>query len=100
MREEQFKKLVADFPDSPMGHFSLGKLYLDEKRYSEAVTALSEAVRLDADYGAAWLALADAYLGLGNSAQAKTTLERARATKLGQRDANFIDDIEQRLTEL
>ena len=26
-REAQFKQLVSEFPDSPMGHFSLGKLY-------------------------------------------------------------------------
>ncbi len=45
-REAQFKELVREFPDSPMGHFSLGRWYLDEKRFGESVPCFREAVRL------------------------------------------------------
>ena len=99
-REAQFRQLVVDYPDSPMGHFSLGKLYLDEKRYAEAARSLEEAVRLDGDYAAAFVALADAYSGLGDPAQARGALERAKRTPLGQRDASLVEDIDARLAEL
>ena len=46
-REAQFKQLVAEFPDSPMGHFSLGKLYLDRSQWREAAGCLERAAQLD-----------------------------------------------------
>lgn len=99
-REAQFKKLVADFPDSPMGHFSLGKLYLDARRYSEAARSLEEAVRLDPQYAAALVALGDAYAGEGRRDQARDVLQRARATALGQSHQSLADEIDERLQEL
>lgn len=99
-REAQFKKLVADFPDSPMGHFSLGKLYLEGRRYAEASRALEEAVRLDPQYAAALVSLGDAYTGEGRREEAKAVLERARATALGQSHQSLAEEIDERLAEL
>lgn len=56
-REQMFLEMTREFPDSPMGFFSLGRMYLDEKRWAESVKALAEAVRLDPNYSAAWVAL-------------------------------------------
>jgi uncharacterized protein HemY len=99
-REAMFLEMVREFPDSPMGHFSLGRLYLEEKRWSESVKALSEAVRLDPTYAAALVALGDAYAGLGDKAQAKAHWSAALATPLGQRDKSLQADLEQRMREL
>lgn len=99
-REAQFKKLVADFPDSPMGHFSLGKLYLEGRRYDEAARALEEAVRLDPQYAAALVSLGDAYAGGGKRAEAREVLERARATALGQSHQSLAEEIDERLADL
>ncbi len=99
-REQQFKALVAEFPDSPMGHFSLGKLYLDERRYPESAQSLEEATRLDPHYAAALVALGDAYAGTGNIELARKTYERARTTPHGQRDASLGADIDQRIADL
>ncbi len=99
-REAMFKQLVAEFPESPMGHFSLGRLYVDEKRWAEAVTALSGAVRLDPDYAAARVALGDAFSGLGDKAQAKAAWEAALDTPLGRRDMSLQADLEQRIRDL
>src|SRR6185436_4879699 len=46
-REAMFRQMVTEFPDSPMGHFSLGKFLLEEKRWAEAVASLEQAVKLD-----------------------------------------------------
>ena len=79
-REQQWKDLVAEFPDSPMGHFSLGKLYLDSSRYQEAAACLAEAAHLDPEYAAALVALGDAFAGQGDAARAREAYGRARAT--------------------
>ena len=99
-REQQFLDLVKEFPDSPMGHFSLGRLYLETQRYPESAKRLEEAVRLDPTYAAALVALGDAYAALGDPAKARQTYERARATPHGQRDQSLGEDLDQRIADL
>ena len=99
-REAMFKEMVRQFPDSPMGHFSLGRLMVDEKRWPEAVAALSDAVRLDPTYAAALVALGDAHAGAGSKAEAKATWERALATPHGKRDVSLQADLEPRIRDL
>jgi tetratricopeptide (TPR) repeat protein len=99
-REQQWKELVAEYPDSPMGHFSLGKLYLDSSRYAEAAACLAEAARLDPEYAAALVALGDALAGQGDAARAREAYGRAQATKLAQKDRNLAEELSQRLAGL
>jgi uncharacterized protein HemY len=99
-RETLFLKLVAEYPDSPMGHFSLGRLLLDEKRWAEAIPALKEAVRLDPAYAAAHVALGDALAGQGHKEGAKAAWQAALQTPHGQRDASLQADLEQRLRDI
>ena len=99
-REAQFQQLISEFPDSPMGHFSLGRLYVDEKRFAEAVVPLTQATVLDPEYAAAWVALGDAQAGLSNKDAAKSAFERALATKHGRRDMSLQADLDARLREL
>lgn len=95
-----FLEMTREFPDSPMGFFSLGRLYLDEKRFAESVKALAEAVRLDPGYSAAWVALGDAQLGLGAKDDARTTFQRALETPHAKRDMSLQADLDARLREL
>ena len=83
-----------------MGHFSRGRLYVDEQRWAEAVAALDEAVRLDGTYAAALVALGDACLGLGQPEGARAAWGRALQTPLGRRDHSLQSDLEQRLRDL
>jgi uncharacterized protein HemY len=99
-RLEQFKKMVADFPDAPMAHFSLGKEHLGRREYAEAVRALEEAVRLDSQYAAALVSLGDAYAGVGQPQKAREVLTRARETALGQSHASLAEEIDERLASL
>lgn len=99
-REKMFQQMVAEFPDAPMGHFSLGKLYLDARRYQEAAAALGDAVRLDPDYAAAHVALGDALAGLSRIDEAKAAYQRALSTPLGKKDQSLVFDVERRLAEL
>ncbi len=99
-REQQFLEMVREFPDSPMGHFSLGKFYLESARYLDAARALGEAVRLDANYAAAWVALGDAWNSAGDGAKAKEAWERALATPHGRKDTSLQADLEERISQL
>jgi cytochrome c-type biogenesis protein CcmH/NrfG len=99
-REAQFKHMVAEFPDSPMGHFSLGRYYLDERRWAESAEAFAEAVRLDPTYAAAWVGLGDAKVGLQDKEGARTAWQQALATPLGQKDLSLQGDLAHRLQEL
>ena len=99
-REAMFKEMIREFPDSPMGHFSLGRLYLDLKRFEESTKCLAEAVRLDATYAAALVALGDAFAGLGNKVEARAAWARALATPLGKKDVSLQADLDARTREL
>ena len=95
-----FRQMITDFPDSPMGHFSLGKFLLEEKRWAESVLSLEKAVALDANYAAAWVALGDAHAGAGDAGRAKGSYERALETPHGKKDQSLQADLEQRMAEL
>src|SRR5439155_11467489 len=69
-RETMFRQMVTEFPDSPMGHFSLGKFLLEEKRWAEAAQSLGKATALDPGYAAAFVALGDAHAGAGEADKA------------------------------
>jgi predicted Zn-dependent protease len=99
-REALFKQMVKEFPESPMGHFSLGRYYLDAKSWAESAKSLAEAVRLDPAYAAAWVALGDAYSGLGEKDNARGAFTKALATPLGQRDMSLQADLDARLRDL
>ncbi len=99
-REAEFKQLVAEFPESPMGHFSLGKLYLDSQRWAEAASCLERAVKLDTNYAAARVALGDAWAGAGDAAKARDAWEQALKSPLGQKDQSLQADLEQRILDL
>lgn len=99
-REQQFLMMVKDFPDSPMGHFSLGRYYLEGNRFAEAAAALARAVALDTDYLAAMVALAEAQVGAGQKDAAKASLERARELALQQHHEGLAEELDEKLQDL
>ncbi|RKH35505.1 tetratricopeptide repeat protein [Corallococcus sicarius] len=99
-RLEQFKKMVAQFPDAPMAWFSLGKLHLERKEYADAIQTLESAVRLDPHYAAALVSLGDAYVGAGQTDKARAVLTTARDHALAQQHPGLAEEIDERISEL
>ena len=99
-RLEQFTQMVAEFPDEPTVHFSLGKLLLERRDYAGAVQSLETAVRLDATYAAAFVSLGEAHAGANQVAQAREAFTRARELALAQKHRGLAQEIDERLKDL
>lgn len=74
-------------------HYDLGQQYLIELSYDKAVLEFTDAIKIDPKNADPYIGLADAYIGLGDTAKAVETLETGLA-KTGD------DRISKRLEEL
>lgn len=71
------------------GRYLLGLLALANDQPQEAVLSLSKAAKKDPGNGAVWLALADAYLTLGDVSMAGTAARQAAKAEPGSFEARF-----------
>lgn len=63
-RIEQFKKMAEADPNNELGHFSLGRAYLDAGQFEQAVESLRKVVELNPNISKAYQLMADAQLKL------------------------------------
>jgi len=85
-RIEQFKKMAEADPTNELGHFSLGRAYLDAGQYEQAVESLRRVVELNPNISKAYQLMADAQLKLGkrdSAIQLLTMGVRIASRKLG-----------------
>jgi tetratricopeptide (TPR) repeat protein len=59
-RIEPLKKVLAIDPNDEVAWFGLGKAYLEDENYDEAIPALESCIRVKPTYSAAYYALAQA----------------------------------------
>lgn len=59
-RIERFEKMAAADPGNELGHFSLGKAYLDGGMYEKAVGSLKKVVEINPGFSKAWAILGSA----------------------------------------
>lgn len=99
-REQKYLDMIAQFPESPLGYFTLGRYYVEVGRYQEAVEPLERCLAEDEEWTAAMIALGDALSGLGDKDRAIAVLERARASAQAQSHGSLAADIDERLEDL
>lgn len=75
-RLEQFKKMAADDPDNELGHFSLGRAYLESGMPEGAVSALKRALEINPNISKAYQLLAEAQLQLNRQPEAIEILKK------------------------
>lgn len=63
-RIEPLKKVLTIDPNDEVAWFGLGKAYMDDGNYAEAVNALESCIRVKPTYSAAYYALAQSLLNL------------------------------------
>ena len=69
-RIQQFKQMAEADPDNELGHFSLGKAYLDAGRFDDAVGSLTRALDLNLTMSKGYQLLGDAFDRAGKRAKA------------------------------
>src|SRR5262245_17440266 len=69
-RIEQFRNMAESDPNNELGHFSLGKAYLEAEKFADAVKALTRALQLDPTLSKAWQYCGEAHLGGGDKSAA------------------------------
>jgi len=75
-RIAQFEKMIREDPENEMGHFSLGKAYLDASRAKDAVEPLKRVIALKPTISKAYQFLGEAYEKLGDRKSAIDTVTR------------------------
>jgi predicted Zn-dependent protease len=100
VREALFQKMVADFPDSAMAHFSLGGFYMESRKWPEAIASLLNATRLQPDYAAAWVALGDAYAASADPSKAREAYGKARGSAFAQGHQGLAEEIDRKVAGL
>jgi uncharacterized protein HemY len=99
-REKKYLEMVAECPESPLGHFSLGKYYVEVGRFREAAEHLGRCLTEEPCWAAAMVALADAYSGLGEAQKAIAVLRNAKETVLARSHPSIAKEIRRRLESL
>ena len=69
-RIAQFQKMANDDPNNELGHFSLGKAYLEAGRPGDAVPSLKRVIELRRSMSKAYQLLGEAYEKLGRREEA------------------------------
>src|ERR1051325_738626 len=75
-RIEQFQKMAHDDPDNELGHYSLGRAYLEAGRLQEAIGCLERVISINERMSPAYNLLGSALLKLGRREEAIAALTR------------------------
>ncbi len=73
-RIERFRQMAQADPENELGHFSLGRAYIEAGRHQEAIASLQRALQINANRGPVYHLLAQAQLGAGRKDDAVRTL--------------------------
>lgn len=86
-RIQQFKQMAEADPTNELGHFSLGKAYMDVGDFAAAIAPLTRALSINPRLSKAYHLLAQNYEKTGDRAKAVTTATTGvvEADKLGDR---------------
>lgn len=97
-RIQQFKTMAEADPENELGHFSLGKAYLETERFEEAVPSLSRALDLNPRMSKAYHLLGQALDKAGNRDEAIDVLKRGANSAHEQGDVMARDAMTQLLS--
>lgn len=73
-RIERFKNMADADPDNELGHFSLGRAYMEAERYAEAIESLKRAIVINRNLSKAYQFVGQSQLKLGQQGEAVATL--------------------------
>jgi uncharacterized protein HemY len=98
--EALYRQLMAQDPGSTLPRFSLGKLCLERRRFTEAAELLRFCVERQADWASAWLLLGDALAGAGDGQAARDAYGRCIQLSNAQRHSSMAEEATEKLAAL
>ncbi|HJU06712.1 MAG TPA: tetratricopeptide repeat protein [Nitrospiraceae bacterium] len=93
-RIEPLKKVLAIDPQDEVAWFGLGKAYLEDANYDEAITALESCIRVKPTYSAAYYALAQALQKIERIDQCRDVCDRGIEVSRKNGDAMVTKNLE------
>jgi tetratricopeptide (TPR) repeat protein len=93
-RIDALKKLLQIDPNDEVAYFGLGKALMDESQYAEAADYLQKCVAVKPTYSAAYLALVESLIKIGQNDRAKQVLEQGHAVSLKNGDMQVTKKLE------
>ena len=99
-RIEPLKKVLALEPEDDVAWFGLGKAYMDDGDWKEAVTALESCIRVKPTYSAAYLALAQSLQQLHEIERCKAACETGIEVSRKNGDAMVTKNLEMLVASL
>jgi Fe-S cluster biosynthesis and repair protein YggX/DNA-binding SARP family transcriptional activator len=97
---QQFKQMAEADPENELGHFSLGKAYVEAGRHAEAIAPFTRALQLNPTLSKVYQLLGEAYEQTGRRGQAIETLTRGAVVADEQGDRMPRDSMAAMLREL
>jgi Fe-S cluster biosynthesis and repair protein YggX len=99
-RIEQFRKMAEADPKNELGHFSLGRAYLDAGMNEQAVESFQKVISLNPNIGKVYQLLAGALLKLNKREEAITQLNRGIVVAIARGDQMPKNEMVKMLQEL
>jgi Fe-S cluster biosynthesis and repair protein YggX len=100
VRIEQFRKMAADDPNNELGHFSLGRAYLDAELYDGAIASFQRAIELNPQMSRAYQVLGLALLRHGQKDLAISALNTGIIVANGRGDMMPRNEMMQMLRDI
>lgn len=92
---EQFKKVLKLDPNDETVWFGLGKAYMGDESWEEAITALEQCIKVKPTYSAAFFALAQSLQKANRIAQCRETCAQGIEVATANGDLMVIKNLEQ-----
>ncbi len=99
-RIERFKTMTEADPNNELGHFSLGRAYMDAGLFQESVPSLERVLALNPKFSKAYALLGKAYVAIHHKERAVETLTRGYAVAHERGDLLPRNEMAQMLKEL
>jgi predicted Zn-dependent protease len=93
-RIEPLKKVLAIDPQDDVAWFGLGKAYMEDGNWAEAVTALQGCIKVKPTYSAAFYALAQSLLKLNRFEECRRVSEEGITVSTKNGDAMVTKNLE------
>ena len=93
-RIEPLKKVLAMDPNNDVAWFGLGRAYMEDANFADAITALESCIRVKPTYSAAYLALAQSLQKSGRIEQCRQVCQQGIAVSTKNGDAMVTKNLE------